>query len=276
MQYATGLALLAYLSPTHSEPGGNEPRSADQGDITAALASCASFSAELASRGLEQNPHHECFLQFAARLVYHHATHGLAYSHRPLSSIDVLLTQTRPFRPVYIREQLGRFVKLFPQNTILLAVFAWARSSLRIDDPVRILLRSLVLARPHDCIASRVFAIRYELQVGNARSVRGGVRGGARAGVPGDSPPVAVLRPVLSRQGGAQAGAKERLLQGCGGLSRVEGLYMEAFITLARDMAGSTCRPCSTPSSPRACVCMSTSSLFASQWEARHSSRTRG
>lgn len=76
LQYAMSLAILSYLSPTDGEASGKEPQSADQGNITAAMAVCNAFSAELTSRGLNQSPVHERFLQFGARLVYYHATHG--------------------------------------------------------------------------------------------------------------------------------------------------------------------------------------------------------
>jgi hypothetical protein len=76
LHYAMSLALLSYLAPTDGVASGKEPRSADQGSITAAMTTCNAFSAELVSRGLKQSPVHERFLQFAARLVYYHATHG--------------------------------------------------------------------------------------------------------------------------------------------------------------------------------------------------------
>lgn len=66
---------------------------------------------------------------------------------------------------------------LFPQNTIFLSVFAWAESSLRIDDPVKALLRETVLAESHDCVSSRIFAIGYELHVGNVHSVKAAFEG---------------------------------------------------------------------------------------------------
>lgn len=76
LHYAVGLALLAYLSPIEDETNGKEPRSVDQGNVTAAMATCNAFSADLTSRGLAHSLVHERYLQFAARLVYYHATHG--------------------------------------------------------------------------------------------------------------------------------------------------------------------------------------------------------
>jgi hypothetical protein len=71
-QYAESLMLLEYLAAE----GGTEPASASQGNISAALATIQSFSRDLESRGLSNSPHHERLLQTAARLLYHHATHG--------------------------------------------------------------------------------------------------------------------------------------------------------------------------------------------------------
>jgi hypothetical protein len=71
--------LLEYLT---SEDG-SEPASEAQGNITAALSTTQTFSHELESRHLHHSPHHERLLQTAARLLYHHATHG--YVHVPPS-----------------------------------------------------------------------------------------------------------------------------------------------------------------------------------------------
>lgn len=78
----------------------------------------------------------------------------------------------RPFRPIFLRENILRFIHLFPSNTIFLTLFAWAESSLRIDDPVRDVLRRIVLVGSQDCPSSRIFAIYHEHQVGNAHSTR--------------------------------------------------------------------------------------------------------
>jgi len=85
LHYAISLALLSYLSPADTAASSREPQSADQGNITAAMAICNAFSAELVSRSLQHSPTHERFLQFAARLVYYHATHG---SVKPTISIS--------------------------------------------------------------------------------------------------------------------------------------------------------------------------------------------
>ncbi|OIW33959.1 DUF1740-domain-containing protein [Coniochaeta ligniaria NRRL 30616] len=219
--FAVSLALLSYLSTSAGDASGKEPQSADQGNITVAMAVCNAFSAELISRGLAQSPVHERFLQFAARLVYYHATHG-------------------PFRPVYIREQLQRFVMLFPQNTIFLSVFAWAESSLRIDDPVKALLRDTALTESHDSVSSRLFAIRYELQVGNVHSVKSAFESAVESeACRGNSWLwLYYIRFCNSRQE-LRSRAKDvfyRAIAACPGSKK---LYMEAFGTLRREMTES-------------------------------------
>jgi hypothetical protein len=71
-QHAESLMLLEYLSAE----GGSEPAAESQGNISAALGSVHAFSRELESRALSQSREHERLLQSAARLLYHHATHG--------------------------------------------------------------------------------------------------------------------------------------------------------------------------------------------------------
>lgn len=66
------LALLDYLSVG----AGDEPTSSSQGNISAATFRIQAFSNELSSRGLASSPIHERFLQFAARLLYFHTSHG--------------------------------------------------------------------------------------------------------------------------------------------------------------------------------------------------------
>ncbi|KAJ3553917.1 hypothetical protein NPX13_g10762 [Xylaria arbuscula] len=70
--YAEGLVLLDYLT----QRSGREPGSERQGDIGAAIARITQCSEDLVSRGHQQNPSHEKFLQSSAHLLYYHATHG--------------------------------------------------------------------------------------------------------------------------------------------------------------------------------------------------------
>ncbi|KAL2201545.1 NRDE-2, necessary for RNA interference-domain-containing protein [Corynascus similis CBS 632.67] len=151
VQFAESLMLLEYLAAE----GGSEPSSKTQGNITAALSTIHSFSHELESRNLHRSRHHERLLQTAARLLYHHATHG-------------------PYRPTYLRGELEALVHLFPHNTLFLSLFAWCQPPLRIDDPVRAVLqaRAFAAGSPHDCLGARRFAIHHEARAGTAHSVR--------------------------------------------------------------------------------------------------------
>lgn len=70
--FAISLTLLDYLSSS----GGEEPASGSQGNISAAVLRIRAFSSELSSRDLMHSSTQEHFLQFAARLLYFHASHG--------------------------------------------------------------------------------------------------------------------------------------------------------------------------------------------------------
>jgi len=72
LQFGQSLALFEYLSPGESA----EAPSGSQGDISAAMSSVHKLSDELRSRRLDTSSYHERLLQFAAKLLYHHATHG--------------------------------------------------------------------------------------------------------------------------------------------------------------------------------------------------------
>ncbi|ORY69680.1 NRDE-2, necessary for RNA interference-domain-containing protein [Pseudomassariella vexata] len=145
--YGEGLALLEYATQT----SGKEPQSEGQGDIWSAMSCVSACSDDFSSRGLAESLSHERLLQFTARLLYHHATHG-------------------PFRPAFLRDQFAKFVHFFPQNTMFLSLYAWRETRLSIDDRVRSLLDQHVLVPPHDCVSSRVFAIRHEMKTGNSHS----------------------------------------------------------------------------------------------------------
>lgn len=149
--FAESSAMLEYLSPF---AGSTDPI-ARQGDIEAAMNSIQAFTSEAVSRGHAASHSLERLLQFAAHLLYLHATRG-------------------PFRPNYIREQLHTFATLFPTNTIFLALFAWADTTLLLNDPVRALLRTHTLTKPHDRLTSRLFALQHELHTGSVHSVRTG------------------------------------------------------------------------------------------------------
>lgn len=152
--FAESSALLEYLSPL---AGSTDP-TARQGDIEAAMTSIQAFTTEAVSRGHAASPPLERLLQFAAHLLYLHATSG-------------------PFRPPYIRERLHTFATLFPSNTLFLALLAWAAdtTTLLLTDPVRTHLRAHALTAPHARLTTRLFAIQHEMHAsggGTAHSVR--------------------------------------------------------------------------------------------------------
>ncbi|KAI3399864.1 hypothetical protein diail_5375 [Diaporthe ilicicola] len=149
VEFAQTLSLFEYLSAETS----TEPISSQQGNISAAISSIKVFTSDVVSRGRGSSADLERLLQFAAHLLYTHASRG-------------------PFRPPFVREQLHSFLTLFPSNTIFLNLFAWADTSLLLNDPVREALRGLVLKEPHDCVSSRVFAILHEMDAGTVHSAR--------------------------------------------------------------------------------------------------------
>lgn len=148
-EFAQTLSLFEYLSIETS----TEPRSTHQGSISAAMSSIKAFISDVMSRGHSSSADLERLLQFAAHLLYLHASRG-------------------PFRPPFVRDQLYSFLKIVPSNTIFLYLFAWADTSLLLNDPVREALRALVLREPHDRLSSRVFAIIHELDAGTVHSAR--------------------------------------------------------------------------------------------------------
>ncbi|KAF3059377.1 Protein NRDE2 like protein [Daldinia childiae] len=218
--YAEGLALLEYLTGQSNK----EASSGSQGDIWSAISSISTCSDELVSRDLRSSSAHEILLQFAARLLYYHASQG-------------------PFRPGFLREQLTKYINFFPQNTIFLNLYAWREARLSIDDRVRSILDKVVLVKPHDCISSRVFAIRYESRTGNIHSTRAAFEHAFESEACRNHPGlwVSYIRFCHGRKE-LRAKAKSvfyRALQCCPWSKEV---FMEAFVTLVRDMDSSELR----------------------------------
>ncbi|KAI8634821.1 DUF1740-domain-containing protein [Xylariaceae sp. FL1651] len=212
--YAEGLVLLEYLTRRSEK----EPRSSKQGDIWSAIASISQCSGELKSRGHEHSPAHEKFLQFAARLLYYHASHG-------------------SFRPSLLREQLVQYISYFPSNTIFLHLFAWREERLSINDRVLTLLRNHVLTRHHESLPAHVFAISYELRTGNAHSTRAAFERALCSDVCAHHVGlwISYIRFCHARKE-LRTKAKSvfyRAIQAC---PWSKDVFMEAFDTLARDM----------------------------------------
>lgn len=151
--FAQAGVLLEYLSDSIDSAAGSPPPR--QGNIDTAMKTIHTFTAEATDRGHATSPALERLFQFAAHLLYLHAARG-------------------PFRPTYLRDQLRHFLLLFPSNTIFLRLFAWADTSILLNDPVRDLLRDPVLSPAHDCVTSRTFALQHEARAGTVHSVAAG------------------------------------------------------------------------------------------------------
>ncbi|RDA92831.1 hypothetical protein CP533_2862 [Ophiocordyceps camponoti-saundersi (nom. inval.)] len=147
--YMECLALLSYLQ----DEGGSEPASTSQGNISAAMEAFASISKDVEFLGSKCEMAHELMLQGASRMLYFHSTKG-------------------PYRRAFVREQLAGFIDRYPQNTIFLSLFAWADTGSWVKDETRRLLAEKVLAKAHDTVSSRMFAVRHELARGNVHSAR--------------------------------------------------------------------------------------------------------
>lgn len=147
VMYTECLAILEYLSNSPGQAQSLDPPR----NIAGALTAYSSAAQVLLER--QQIKPHELLLQSAARLLYHYSQSG-------------------PYRPALIREQLTTFIHFFPRNTIFLAFYSWNESRLRIDNRVRNILLHTSLLSKHDNITSRIFSIRHELRIGTIHSVR--------------------------------------------------------------------------------------------------------
>ncbi|UKZ88508.1 uncharacterized protein TrAFT101_004262 [Trichoderma asperellum] len=208
------MILLSYLTAS----GNEEPTSASQGNIAAAMNTVDAISREFQSHDQVGAKAHERIFQFAAQLLYLHASKG-------------------PFRKVYLREKLSTFIHHFPQNTVFISMFEWADASLRVIDETRDLLYDQILVKEHDCISSRMFVIQHELTHGNTNTIKAAFEHALASDVCQNS---SVLWTSYIRfcyaQKQLRAKAKDvfyRALRHCPGSKEV---IMEAFVTLIRDM----------------------------------------
>ncbi|MCJ1250171.1 hypothetical protein MMC30_007397 [Trapelia coarctata] len=136
--YCECLTLLEYLANSHS--------------IEAAL-SCFKIQVTLLSSRLPHSSQaHESLHQSRAKLLYYHTS------------------QTHSFRPGVIRSTLEESIKLFPQNTIFLSLYAWNESRFRIDDRVRSIVHDVVLSSHEggrsgisESVVSLLFSVYTEL-----------------------------------------------------------------------------------------------------------------
>ncbi|KAF4979484.1 hypothetical protein FZEAL_4343 [Fusarium zealandicum] len=211
------LALLSYLTAE----GYAEPMSASQGNISAAMDVIHKVSLDYRSRGHEKSQAHERVLQFAARLLYLHATHG-------------------PFRRAYLLEQLRQFLAYFPRNTIFLSLFEWADSSLRVIDETRTLLHESVLTLAQDCLSSRLFAIHHEVERGNVNTTKAAFEHAVASDACKSNVALWVnfIR-FCSAQKELRPKAKDVLFRALRHCPWSKDVMMEAFLTLNRDMESS-------------------------------------
>ena len=201
------LSLLYYLAQSDSLVGR---------DIEGALGVIDHFTASLKSYKLHRSIHHEAILQFSARLLWHHV-------------------RTGPFRPALIRLRMEEALYLFPQNTIFLSLYAWNESRAKIDDRVRAMLRDNFLLPENDCVTSRLFAIRYEIQKGNVHNVKAAFEHAvASEACKGNAGlwRLYVLWCAQSEDAKIKNQAKEVLYRGMRACPGVKALMMEAFETL--------------------------------------------
>ncbi|TFA99496.1 Protein NRDE2-like [Trichoderma ghanense] len=208
------MVLLAYLTAS----GNTEPTSVLQGNIAAAMNTVDVVSQEFRSQDLGGSAAHERVLQYAAHLLYLHASKG-------------------PFRRVYLREKLSGFIRQFPRNSIFLALFEWSDASLRVIDETRDLLHEQVLVKEHDCVSSRMFAIQHELTRGNANTTKNAFENALASDACRNTPGLWIyyIR-FCYAQKQFRNKAKDvfyRALRHCPGSKEV---MMEAFATLIRDM----------------------------------------
>jgi hypothetical protein len=125
------LALLAYVSSR------NSPK--------AALAVHRTQLSFFAKRGLSTSPAAELHAQSIARLLTHHAVHAQIY------------------QPALIRDALEPLMASFPDNTIILSLYATNESRFSIDDRVRAIMHQNALSSGETrTIVAWAFAIHFE------------------------------------------------------------------------------------------------------------------
>ncbi|ETS84016.1 hypothetical protein PFICI_05892 [Pestalotiopsis fici W106-1] len=212
--YTEALSLLEYVTGM----SGKESQSGVQGDVWLAVANINTFSAQLTSRGLAGSQTQETLFQFAAQLLYYHASHG-------------------PYRPGFFRECVEGYTLAFPRNTIFLSLYAWREDRLGIEDRVRSILDETVLSKANDCASSRAFAIRYEIATGNAHSACAAFERAVESNTCKNNTGIWISY-IRYCHGKRELRLKAksvfyRAIQRC---PWSKDVFMEAFVTLARDM----------------------------------------
>lgn len=147
------------------------------------------------------------------------------------------LTDYRPFRRLYIREQLLKFLSYFPRNTVFFSLLEWSDSSLRVVDETRSLLYEKALVPPHDCVSNRLFAIEHEMNRGNPNSTKAAFEQALSSDVCKSSVQVWIsyIR-FCHGQKELRAKARDVFYRALRHCPWSKGVMMEAFGTLIRDM----------------------------------------
>ncbi|KAI9166653.1 Nuclear exosome regulator NRDE2 [Paramyrothecium foliicola] len=210
------LTLLAYLQGDSIK----EPRSTMQGDISSAMSAVHSMTEEFKRRELGHTVAHERALQFGARLLYLHASKG------------------RPYRRIFLREQVSQFLDAFPKNQVFLSLYEWSDSSIRVVDETRKILAEKVLNTDHDNVRSRIMAIKHELARGNVHSTKAAFERAVSSEACKSNPSlwVAYIRFCCSHDR-LRRGTKDlfyRALRYCPWSKEV---MMEAFVMLVRELS---------------------------------------
>ncbi|KAM5351290.1 hypothetical protein ACJ41O_004013 [Fusarium nematophilum] len=153
---------------------------------------------------------------------------------------DCYTCTIRPFRRAYLLEHLKQFLEYFPRNTIFLALFEWADSSLRVIDETRTLLHETVLTPAQDCLSSRMFAIHHEMQRGNVNTTKAAFEHAVASDACkyNVSLWVGFIR-FCSAQRELRPKAKDALFRALRHCPWSKDVMMEAFLTLNRDMESS-------------------------------------
>lgn len=120
---------------------------------------------------------------------------------------------------------------------MFLAMYAWASYSFGIEDPARDMLRDTALTKENDCLGNRIFAIRYELQRGNAHSTRAAFEKALKTRACSSSAALwrAYIRFCYARKE-LRGKAKDVFFRGIAACPWSKDLAMEAFTTLINVM----------------------------------------
>lgn len=151
-----------------------------------------------------------------------------------------LLTGSRPFRRAYLLDQLKQFLTYFPRNSIFLALFEWADSSLRVIDETRTLLYETVLTPARDCLNSRLFAIHHEMERGNVNTTKAAFEHAVSCDLCKSNTGLWIkFIQFCSLQRELRPKAKDVLFRALRQCPWSKDVMMEAFLTLNRDMESS-------------------------------------